>query len=74
MNDVPGLWKVVIALEATEEQKDALVDRFVDIICPDPDHEGWCETPWAVHVVEGDSLSANEQERLRDEIKDTMEG
>ncbi|MDO0911854.1 hypothetical protein QQM39_13665 [Streptomyces sp. DT2A-34] len=68
MSDAPELWKVVIALQATAEQKDALVDRFVDAICPDPNHEGWCDTPWAVHVIEGGSLSADEQERLRDEI------
>ncbi|MFJ6656895.1 hypothetical protein ACIQNG_11090 [Streptomyces sp. NPDC091377] len=73
MSDAPELWKVVIALEATAEQKDALVDRFVDAICPDPSHEGWCDTPWALHVVEGDSLSTDEQKRLQDEIKDTME-
>ncbi len=74
MSDMPELWKVVIALEATAEQKDALVDRFVDAICPDPNHEGWCDTPWAVDVIEGASLSPDEQERLRDKIKDTMEG
>lgn len=74
MSDAPELWKVVIAMEATAEQKDALVDRFVDAICPDPSHEGWCDTQWAVRVVEGGSLSAGEQKRLRDEIKDAMEG
>lgn len=71
---MPELWKVVIALEATAEQKDALVDRFVDAICPDPNHEGRCDTPWAVDVIEGASLSPDEQERLWDKIKDTMEG
>ncbi|MFB7190002.1 hypothetical protein ACFCZT_32865 [Streptomyces sp. NPDC056230] len=73
MSDTPELWKVVIALEATADQKDTLVDRFVDAICPDPNHDGWCDTPWALCVTEGASLSAREQERLRDEIKGAMD-
>lgn len=74
MNDAPRLWKVVIALEATSEQVDALTDRFVETICPDPDHEGPCATPWALHVTDGASLGAREQKRLRAEIEDTMAG
>ncbi|MFD8910569.1 hypothetical protein [Streptomyces sp. NPDC059575] len=74
MGDTPELWKVVIALEATAEQKDAPVDRFVHAMCPDPDHEGWCDTPWAVRVTEGGSLGARERKQLRDGIRDTMDG
>ncbi|WP_405852250.1 hypothetical protein OG361_05955 [Streptomyces sp. NBC_00090] len=73
MSDTPELWKVVISLVATREQKDALVDRFVADICSDHQHDGPCETPWALHVTEGASLSTREQKRLREEIADTME-
>ena len=52
---------------------EALTDRLVETICPDPNHEGWCDKPWALHVTDGSSLSAREQKRLRDEIKDTMD-
>lgn len=74
MSATPGLWKVVISLEATAEQVEALTDRFVETICPDPAHEGPCETPWALHVVEGGSLGTGEQKRLRRAIEETMEG
>ncbi|MFD3584850.1 hypothetical protein [Streptomyces sp. NPDC058683] len=73
MSDTPRLWKVVIALEATSEQVEALTDRFVETICPDPNHEGRCETPWALHVTEGASLSTGEQKKLQAEITDTMD-
>jgi hypothetical protein len=74
MSETPQLWKVVIAMEATSEQMEALTDRFAEAICPDPNHEGRCDTPWALHVTDGTSLSTREQKRLRDEIKDTMDG
>ncbi|MEU8379113.1 hypothetical protein AB0C32_07960, partial [Streptosporangium sp. NPDC048865] len=66
------LWKMVIALTATERQTEELSDRIVEVLCPDPDHEGPCQIPWALHVVEGASLSKAEQRRLRAEIDDTM--
>ncbi|MEU9153894.1 hypothetical protein AB0D59_25880 [Streptomyces sp. NPDC048417] len=73
MSDAPRLWKVVTALEATSEQVEALTDRFAETICPDPNHEGRCDTPWALHVTDGASLSAREQKRLQDEITDAMD-
>ncbi|WLW52277.1 hypothetical protein [Streptomyces sp. YU58] len=74
MTETSGLWKVVIALEATPDEVEALTDRFVDVLCPDPGHEGPCGTPWALHAVEGAALSAREQTMLREQIRDTMEG
>ncbi|MFF1296493.1 MULTISPECIES: hypothetical protein [unclassified Streptomyces] len=37
LSDTPQLWKVVIALEATSEQAEALTDRFAEAICPNPE-------------------------------------
>ncbi|MEV4489588.1 hypothetical protein AB0K04_05655 [Micromonospora coxensis] len=70
----PQLWKVVLALSTDERRKDEICDRIVDLICPDPNHEGPCDTPWALHVVDGDSLDRDERDRLRAEIDDTMTG
>jgi hypothetical protein len=72
--DEARLWKVVISLTATTQQKDDLCDRFVETICPDPDHDGPCEIPWALHVTAGDSLDSDERQRLLTEIHDTMHG
>ncbi|SCG72483.1 hypothetical protein [Micromonospora coxensis] len=73
-SEQPRLWKVVVALSATERRKDEICDRIVDLICADPNHEGPCDTPWALHVVDGDSLGRGERRRLQAEIDDTMAG
>jgi hypothetical protein len=65
------LWKVTIAVTATAEQVEQLTDRFVEVLCPDPDHEGPCALPWALHVTDAASLTRAEQHRLRAEIEDT---
>ncbi len=69
--DQARLWKVTISVIATAQQVEQLTDRFVEVMCPDPGHEGPCPVPWALHVTDGGSLSKAEQKRLRAEIADT---
>lgn len=66
------LWKVVIALAGTEAEAEEITDRFVGVICADPNHKGPCAIPWSMHVTEGESLSKAEQRRLTAAIDDTM--
>ncbi|MFI5617990.1 hypothetical protein [Streptomyces sp. NPDC051567] len=65
------LWKVELAVMATEAECDALTDRFVEVLCPDPDHEGDCEIPWAMHSTDGASLSAKKRRAMLRAIEDT---
>ncbi|MFE4612049.1 hypothetical protein ACFRK5_27440 [Streptomyces niveus] len=67
----PRLWQVNIALLATAAQHEDLMDRLVELLCPDPSHEGPCPIPWGMHSVDGDSLSKKKQKALREEIADT---
>jgi hypothetical protein len=39
---------------------------------PGPGHEGPCATPWALRVVDGESLG-RERERMRAEIAETQD-
>lgn len=65
------LWQVKVAVLATPAEHEELLDRLTDVLCPDPDHEGPCAIPWAMHSVNGDSLSAAQREALLGEIADT---
>ncbi|MFL5993333.1 MAG: hypothetical protein ACJ736_03225 [Streptomyces sp.] len=67
----PKLWQVKIALIATATQHEELMDRIVELLCPDPDHEGPCPIPWGMHSVNGESLSHRERKALLTEIKET---
>jgi hypothetical protein len=67
----PRLWQVKIALIATAAQHEELMDRISEVLCPDPDHEGPCAIPWAMHSIRGDSLSRRQQKALLTEIKET---
>jgi hypothetical protein len=70
----PKLWQVKIALIATADEHEALMDRIVDVLCPDPGHDGPCPIPWGMHSVNGDSLSHRERKALLTEIKETNPG
>jgi hypothetical protein len=65
------LWYVKVAFLATPAHHEALLDRLSDVLCPDADHEGPCETPWALRSINGDSLSAKKRKALLNEIEDT---
>ncbi|WP_406001058.1 hypothetical protein [Streptomyces sp. NBC_00829] len=67
----PRLWQVNIALLATAAQHEELMDRLVEVLCPDSSHEGPCPIPWGIHSVNGDSLSKKKQKALRMEIAET---
>ncbi|MFJ2172128.1 hypothetical protein ACIOHE_04330 [Streptomyces sp. NPDC087851] len=67
----PELWQVNIALLATAAQHEEVMDRLVEVLCPDPSHEGPCPIPWGVHSVNGDSLSQKKRKALREEIAET---
>ncbi|WBB52449.1 hypothetical protein [Verrucosispora sp. WMMD573] len=61
--DPTQLWRITIPVIASASEVDALTDRLVETLCPDPNHEGPCPTPWALHVTDGNSLSKAEQRR-----------
>ncbi|MGW7455970.1 hypothetical protein [Streptomyces sp. NPDC054787] len=65
------LWQVKLAIVATPEEHEELLDRLTDVLCPDPHHEGPCDIPWAMHSVNGNSLPAKERKALLNEIADT---
>jgi hypothetical protein len=65
------LWCVQVAFLATPAHHEALLDQLTDVLCSDPNHNGPCDTPWALHSVEGDSLPAKKREALLREIEDT---
>ncbi|MFE4957689.1 hypothetical protein ACFRCW_27350 [Streptomyces sp. NPDC056653] len=69
--DERRLWQVKIALVATSEQHEEVLDRLSDVLCPDSDHEGPCPLPWAMHSVNEDSLSAKQRKALLEEIEET---
>lgn len=71
VTEEPRLWQVKIALVATPAQHEELMDRLVDVLCPDPEHEDPCPVPWGMHSVNGDSLSAKKRKALLKEIEDT---
>ncbi|MEU5099826.1 hypothetical protein [Streptomyces sp. NPDC020996] len=60
-----------IGLIATAAQHEELMDRIVEVLCPDPDHEGPCPIPWGMHSVDGDSLSPRRRKALLTEIAET---
>lgn len=70
-SEQPRLWQVKIALIATAVQHEELMDRISAVLCPDPSHEGPCPIPWAMHSVNGDSLSRRQRKALLTEIKET---
>ncbi|MET7737963.1 hypothetical protein ABZT02_42740 [Streptomyces sp. NPDC005402] len=63
-----------IALIATAAQHEELMDRIVEVLCPDPGHDGPCPIPWGMHSVNGESLSRRERKALLTEIKETNWG
>ncbi|MEU9102251.1 hypothetical protein [Streptomyces sp. NPDC048361] len=65
------LWQVTIAMVATQEQHEKLMDQLTDVLCPDPDHEGPCPVPWAMRSTNGDSLSRRKRKALLTEITET---
>ncbi|WP_406320223.1 hypothetical protein [Streptomyces sp. NBC_01637] len=67
----PRLWQVKIAMVATPAEHEELMDRLSNVLCSDPDHEGPCAIPWAMHSVNGDSLSRCKRNALLTEIKET---
>ncbi|MGW1721533.1 hypothetical protein ACWCQK_01195 [Streptomyces sp. NPDC002306] len=67
----PRLWQVKIAHVATAARHEELMDRLAEVLCPDPDHEGPCAVPWAMHSVNGDSLSSRQRAALLTEIEET---
>ncbi|MFE7356901.1 hypothetical protein ACFU8Q_27985 [Streptomyces sp. NPDC057543] len=67
----PRLWQVKIAMVATAAEHEELMDRLTDVLCPDPEHEGPCPVPWAMHSVNGDSLSRGKRKALLAEIRET---
>ncbi|MDW4907557.1 hypothetical protein RB628_19945 [Streptomyces sp. ADMS] len=71
VTEEPRLWQVKIALVATPAKHEELMDRLVDVLCPDSGHEGPCPIPWAMRSVNGDSLSAKKRKALLEEIEET---
>ncbi|MBD0736450.1 hypothetical protein [Streptomyces sp. CBMA29] len=67
----PRLWQVKIALVATAAEHEHVMDKLSAVLCPDPDHEGPCPIPWAMHSVNEDSLSGRKRKALLAEIQDT---
>ncbi|QKW25483.1 hypothetical protein HUT11_04580 [Streptomyces seoulensis] len=67
----PRLWQVTIAMVATAAQHEELMDRLTDLLCPDPEHEGPCPIPWAMHSTNEDSLPRRKREALLTEIRET---
>ncbi|MFD4029703.1 hypothetical protein ACFWVP_04010 [Streptomyces sp. NPDC058637] len=66
-----GLWQVTIAFLATAAQHEQLMDRLVEVLCPDSSREGPCPIPWGVHSVNGESLSRKKRKALREDIAET---
>ncbi|SCL56545.1 hypothetical protein GA0070604_3435 [Micromonospora eburnea] len=69
MTDRP-LWKITIAVLATEEEIDQIGERIPAAVCGDPDHPGPCATPWISITVDEGSLDADEARELRSLVLD----
>ncbi|WP_159037142.1 hypothetical protein [Streptomyces specialis] len=70
----PRLWQIEIALVASSIVHEELMDRLVEVLCPDHRHDGPCPVPWAMHSVNGDSLSRRKRRALLREIDETNPG
>ena len=63
------LWLIEVAVLASQTEVDQLTDDMVATICPDPDHDGDCPTPWALTAIDGASLSSRRQAEIRESIR-----
>jgi hypothetical protein len=63
------LWVIKIAVLASEDEVEQLSEALVNTICPDPDHDGDCATPWALTTLDGTSLPPRQQAALHESIR-----
>ncbi|CCH31355.1 hypothetical protein ABZ816_03660 [Actinosynnema sp. NPDC047251] len=49
--------EIRIGVYATEEQARELVERFMLVLCPDPEHAGPCPVPWSIGLAPGEALT-----------------
>jgi hypothetical protein len=65
------LWLIEIAMLATTEELDRLTDDLITTICPAPDHDDDCPTPWSMTAIDSASLSLRRRAELRESIRIT---
>lgn len=52
----PSVWEIRVGVYATEAQANEAKERFVRLLCPDPEHEPPCPVPWSAWVVHESDL------------------
>ena len=55
------VWAIRVMIEASERDAEGALDAIGRAMCPDAEHDGYCEVPWTVMHCAFDDLGANEQ-------------
>lgn len=63
-------WLVQVALRATEDEAEQVVERIGEVICVPADHDGRCVTPWTLVRVAVDELDEPERSEVRGLLDD----
>jgi hypothetical protein len=58
--DERRVWAIKVFIEATEEQADEAVRAIGGALCPEENHPGYCQVPWATVLIPPDSLDPDE--------------
>jgi hypothetical protein len=54
MTERRAVWKIQLAVVATQAEVDGLKDSIRKIMCPDPDHAPPCPIPWQISAQKVD--------------------
>jgi hypothetical protein len=52
-----------VVVQGTPEQLDEAQEAIMRALCPDPDHEGFCEVPWVIYGAMWAELDESEKQR-----------
>lgn len=66
MKDTRPIWQLRVLIQASSEEVAEIEGRIGSAICPDPDHEGFCPTPWS---ITRSHASRKEAERHAEEFR-----
>ena len=69
----PGhrLYKISINVLVNPAELDALTNRIIGALCPDPSHEGDCADPWSMITTDARSYDRKVQRRMLEMIRTT---
>ncbi|WP_432485491.1 SPOR domain-containing protein [Kineococcus esterisolvens] len=51
-----GTYEIRIGLWASLEQAQAVQERLMAVLCPEPEHAGPCEVPWSISLAPPDAV------------------